>query len=111
MVVHIALYGAMRNNEYPTGGIYPCLMIQTNRNSQIRDSNPSSLLMGSLNLHMDSLDSPSSLRTNNNGDSNPSSLLMGSLNLHMDNPDNPSSLRTNNNGDSNLLRITLRHSM
>src|SRR5437667_4613921 len=99
MVLKITSNVAMRNNEYQTGGNYPCLMIQTSRNSQIRDSN-----------HNHHTDNPSSLRMNNNGGSNLSSLLMGNHNRHIDNLDNPSSLRMNNNGDSNLLRVTPQHS-
>src|SRR6266700_5400502 len=97
MVLKITSNVAKRNNEYQTGGNYPCLMIQTNRNRQIRDSN--------LNHRTDNPDSLSSLRTNNNGDSN--------LNHLMDNHHmvSLSSLLLNNNGDSNLLRVTPQHSM
>src|SRR2546430_10226491 len=103
MVLTITSNVAMRNNEYQTGGNYPCLMIQISRNSQIRDSN--------LNHHTDSRDNLSSLLMNNNGDSNLSSLLMNNLNSNMDSRDNLNSLLMNNNGDSNLLRITLQRSM
>ena len=73
----------MRNNEYQTGGNYPCLMIQTNRNRQIRDSNLNRR-MGNHNHHTDSLDNLN-LRTNNNGDSlnNLSSLLRSTLQRSM----------------------------
>jgi hypothetical protein len=83
-------------------------MIQINRNSQTRDSNPN-LRMGNLdspnhhtdnpNLRMGNLDNPNH-HTNNNGGSN--------LNHRTD---SLSSLRMNNNGESNHLRIMLRHSM
>src|SRR6266487_3210250 len=85
---------------YLTGGNYPCLMNQTNRSSQIRDS--------SLNHPMGSLDNRNPLMNNNNGDSN-LTLLMG--HRHTDSLDNLSSLPMDNNVDSSLLRITLQHSM
>src|SRR5713226_1178100 len=101
---------------YLTGGNYPCLMIQTNRSSQIRGS--------SLNSHMDSLDSLSSLNSHMDSLDSLSSLLMDNLNLLMSNNggsslnshmDSLGSLNShpmgNLNGGSSLLRITLQHSM
>jgi hypothetical protein len=97
-------------NTYLTGGNYLCLMIQTNRSSQIQGSSLNHH-MGSLNNHMGSLDSLSShpmdnlkpLMSNNGG---------SSLNNHMGSLDSLSSHPMDNlNGGSNLLRITLQHSM